>query len=172
MKQQHFSTSGIELVVVGPATLLDAQNRVTGCRACTTLATRSFESLLHMVSGTNGEKEYFLGFPTQCPKCSAPIFERTLVDFSGDQPDDDWAYFDIYDEDQNVIFIDEATLLDAEGFVAACENCCERAEVPFDQLLDAITGCDPRITEYVICHPAKCGFCRQEIVEKTLIVPR
>lgn len=172
MKQQHFSTSRIELVVVGPATLLKAQNRVTGCQACTTLASRPFESLLHVVLGTDGEKEYFLGFPTQCPRCTAPIFEKTLVDFAGNQPDDDFTYFDISDEDQEVVFIDEPTLLDAESFVAACENCCEQAELPFDQLLDAITGCDPRTTEYVICHAAKCAACRHEIVEKTLIVPR
>ena len=43
-------------------------------------------------------------------------------------------------------------------------------EMPFDQLLDAMTGCNPSTTEYVICHAAKCGGCRHDVMEKTLIV--
>jgi hypothetical protein len=74
-------------------------------------------------------------------------------------------------EDTDVVFIDEATLNEAQAFVSGCENCRgEEAEMSFDQILDAITGCDPTVTEYVICHAAHCPQCRHEIMEKTLIL--
>jgi hypothetical protein len=116
--------------------------------------------------------EYFLCGPTTCPKCEAPIFETTLVDFDGkaEAALDEVKYFDMRDEDQNVVFIDEPTLQEAESFITACEHCSERAEIPFDQLLDAVTGCDPTVTEYVICHAAKCATCRHDVMEKTLIL--
>ena len=109
----------------------------------------------------------------QCPRCDSPIVERTLVDFAGKARAalDEVQYYDSRDEDQDVIFIDESTLVDAESFICACEHCSDRAEIPFDQVLDAITGCDPRTTEYVICHAAKCGKCHSEVMEKTLVLP-
>jgi hypothetical protein len=57
--------------------------------------------------------------------------------------------------DRDVVFVDEATLLEAQ-LMSGCERCSPDAENRFDQVLDAITGCDPAITEYVICHAAKC----------------
>ena len=172
MKQEHFLTHGIELVAVGEATLLKAQKRITGCAACSSSATRSFESLLSHLLGDNRTTEYFLGFPTQCPKCAAPIFERTVIDFDGKAKAalDDFKYYDVRDEEQDVVFIDEPTLMEAQSLITGCEDCSERAEIPLDQLLDAITGCDPTITEYVICHAAKCGSCHHDVMEKTLIL--
>jgi hypothetical protein len=172
MKQQYLLMHGIELVAVGEATLLKAQQRITGCAACSASASHSLDWLLHQVLENNGMTEYFLGSPTECPKCGAEIFEKTLVDFDGKAIAalDEYKYFDMRDEEQEVVFIDEPTLLDAQSFIAACEHCSGRAEVPFDQLLDAMTGCNPSTTEYVICHAAKCGGCRHDVMEKTLIV--
>ena len=171
MKQQHFLMQGVELVVLGQSTIVSALKRVTGCAACTTSASRSFESLLNWLLGANGMTEYLLSATVECPRCTAPIFERTLIDFDGKAKAalDEYAYFDVPDEDQDVIFIDESTLLDAESFISACEYCSDAAEIPFDQLLDSMTGCDPSTTEYVICHAAKCGACRHDVMEKTLI---
>ncbi len=175
--KQHFLMQGVELVAIGESTAMQAQKRVTGCAKCSPLASAPFESLLHTVLGNNGMTEFFLCCPARCPKCGAAVFEKTLVDFDGAEPradvvDIEFRYFDARDENQDVVFIDEPLLLDAESFIGACEDCCEQAEVPFDQLLDSLTGCDPTTTEYVICHAAKCATCHHDVTEKTLIVPR
>ena len=52
-------------------------------------------------------------------------------------------------EDLDIVLIDETVLLEALEWVSGCENCAEDAFTTFDCLLDAITGCDPTITEYV-----------------------
>jgi hypothetical protein len=46
------------------------------------------------------------------------------------------------------------------------------AEIPFDSILDRVTGSDPSVTDYILETPAKCPQCRREILEKTLIEPR
>jgi hypothetical protein len=43
------------------------------------------------------------------------------------------------------------------------------AEIPFDNLLDQVTGSDPSVTDYLLEEPAKCPRCRHDILEKTLI---
>lgn len=173
MKPQYFLMQGVELVAVGEATLSEAQKRVTGCAACSASASRSFEWLINHVLDGNGMTEYVLCSPAECPRCASPLFERTLVNFDGNAQDavDESEAFVVREEDQDVVFIDEPTLLDAQSFIVACEHCCDEAEMPFDQLLDAITGCDPTTTEYVICHTAKCSACLHDVMEKTLIVP-
>ena len=173
MRQNHL-LEGIDVLIVGEESLEKVLDRITGCAACCKTASTSFESLLHHTLGTSGLTEYFLCAPMQCPRCDTPIFERTLVDFTGKAKAalEAIQYYDCRDEEQDVIFIDESTLLDAQSFIAACEHCSERAEIPFDQVLDAITGCDPRTTEYVICHAAKCGKCNSDVMEKTLVLPQ
>jgi hypothetical protein len=47
----------------------------------------------------------------------------------------------------------------------------EVAEIPFDNILDRVTGSDPSVTDYVLESPAKCPNCRREILEKTLVEP-
>jgi len=46
------------------------------------------------------------------------------------------------------------------------------AEIPFDSILDRVTGSDPCVTDYVLEAPTKCPNCLREILEKTLIEPR
>lgn len=177
MKRRNFLTQGIELLAVGEPTLRMAQDRVIACAMCSPSASHAFESLLHDVLGDAGLTEYFLCAPAECPRCGSPLVEETLVCFEGDSDETQegpptYSYFDVRDEDQDVVFIDESTLMDAQSFIAACEHCSDVAELPFDQVLDALTGCDPLVTEYVICRPARCGSCQHDIMEKTLIVPR
>ena len=53
--------------------------------------------------------------------------------------------------------------------IASCEACSEDAELPFDYILDRLTGSDPTVTDYVLKVPARCLQCGAEIREKTLV---
>ena len=58
------------------------------------------------------------------------------------------------------VLIHSPTARDAERQVASCEACTpDLAEVPFDHLLDSMTGCDPESTDYVLEEPAQCPAC-------------
>jgi hypothetical protein len=78
-------------------------------------------------------------------------------------------FFDPTPEEQNVVLIDSATLQKAQRMVAGCEACSEDAEIPFDNILDRLTGSDPSVTDYVLEVPARCLRCGAEITEKTLV---
>jgi hypothetical protein len=81
-------------------------------------------------------------------------------------------FFDPTPEQQIVVLIDAVTLRKAEQLIESCE-CCNRegAEIPFDNILDRVTGSDPSVTDYILEMPAKCPNCRREVLEKTLIEP-
>ena len=67
---------------------------------------------------------------------------------------------------------EESNLREAERLIESCEHCNpESAEIPFDNILDRVTGSDPSVTDYVLEAPAKCPNCKREILEKTLIEP-
>ena len=54
----------------------------------------------------------------------------------------------------------------------SCEHCHpDDADIPFDWILDGVTGSDPGVTDYILEEPAKCPNCRREILEKTLVEP-
>src|SRR5262249_43808047 len=56
--------------------------------------------------------------------------------------------------------------------IQSCEHCnAHGAEIPFDNILDRVTGSDPSVTDYILVVPAKCPNCRREILEKTLVEP-
>ena len=56
--------------------------------------------------------------------------------------------------------VDVRTLRLAEQHVESCEACTPNsAEIPFDFVLDQITGCDPEVTDYVLPEPAYCPRC-------------
>src|SRR5262245_10610466 len=59
------------------------------------------------------------------------------------------GFFDPTPEQQNVILIDGPTLRKAERLIEVCEGCDSDAEIPFDNILDRVTGCDPIVTEYI-----------------------
>ena len=72
-------------------------------------------------------------------------------------------------EEINIVLIGESTVADAEEFLTGCENCSDNVPIALDYLLDALTGCDPQVTEYVMCRPVCCPFCLNEVREKTLV---
>src|SRR6516165_4325450 len=58
------------------------------------------------------------------------------------------------------VLVNAQTARDAERQIASCEACTpDEAEVPFDYLLDSLTGCDPESTDYVLAEPAQCPAC-------------
>jgi hypothetical protein len=66
-------------------------------------------------------------------------------------------FFDPTPEQQNVVLIDAATLHKAERLIESCEGRNpDGAEIPFDVILDQITGSDPSVTDYILEAPAKC----------------
>jgi hypothetical protein len=81
-------------------------------------------------------------------------------------------FFDPTPEQQKVILIDATGLRKAEGLIESCKQCNpEGAQIPFDNVLDRVTGSDPSVTDYILESRAKCPNCRREILEKTLIEP-
>src|SRR5262245_55053295 len=70
---------------------------------------------------------------------------------------------------KNVVLINTTTLHEAESQIESCEHCNpDGAEIPFDNILDRVTGSDPSVTDYILEAPAKCPNCCREILEKTL----
>ena len=64
------------------------------------------------------------------------------------------------------------TLRQAERLIESCEHCNEEGgQIPFDNILDRLTGSDPSVTDYILEEAAKCPNCRRDIFEKTLIEP-
>jgi hypothetical protein len=50
-------------------------------------------------------------------------------------------FFDPTPEQQNVVLVNAATLREAEQLIESCEHCNEEgAEIPFDNILDRVTG--------------------------------
>jgi hypothetical protein len=81
-------------------------------------------------------------------------------------------FFDPLPEQQNVVLIDASNLRKAEKLIESCEHCnAKGAEIPFDNILDRVTGHNPAVTDYVMAEPAKCPNCRRAVFEKTLIQP-
>jgi hypothetical protein len=75
-------------------------------------------------------------------------------------------------EQRGVVLVNTTTLRQAEKLIESCEHCnAEGAEIPFNVILDRITGSDPSVTDYILESPAKCPNCKREILEKTLIDP-
>jgi hypothetical protein len=73
-------------------------------------------------------------------------------------------------EGHNIVLVGSRVLRQAETFIAGCQACRHAdAQIPFDSVLDAVTGNDPVNTDYILSEPAKCPRCRQPIMENTLV---
>ena len=79
-------------------------------------------------------------------------------------------FFDPIPEEQVIVLVATPTLRKAEKLIESCEHCNpEGAEIPFDNVLDRVTGSDPSVTDYILAAPAKCPNCKRGIREETLI---
>jgi uncharacterized protein with PIN domain len=82
-------------------------------------------------------------------------------------------FFDFFDptpEEQNIVLVDTTTLREAEKLIESCEHCNPSvAEIPFDNILDRVTGSDPSVTDYVLESPTRCLNCKRDIFGKTLV---
>jgi hypothetical protein len=68
--------------------------------------------------------------------------------------------------------VDADVIRRAEKLIDGCEHCHEEdADVPFDWILDKITGRSGAATDYILTEPALCRTCKHEITEKTLVEP-
>ena len=165
----------VELVAIGEETVRGLQRQLVSCEQCDPLAAIPFEQALHGMAGRDRlVTECVLCEPAQCPNCNGTVIESTLVRFDNET---EAAVirgiaggYDASPDQTDVVLVDAVTLLDAESRIVQCENCCENAEISFDYILDAITGSDPTVTEYIACRPAKCPNCLGEVSEKTLVV--
>jgi len=81
-------------------------------------------------------------------------------------------FFDPTPEEQNIVLVEASVLRQAERLIESCEHCNpEGAEIPFDNILDRVTGSDPSVTDYVLESPARCHHCLGEVFKKTLVQP-
>ena len=59
-------------------------------------------------------------------------------------------FFDPTREQQVVVLVESGTLRQAERLIESCEHCNEEdAQIPFDNILDRVTGSDPSVTDYI-----------------------
>jgi hypothetical protein len=73
-------------------------------------------------------------------------------------------------EGPNVVLVDKETLRHARKLVFGCQVCSPYAEIPFDSILDRVTGRDPAVTQYVFGEGAvRCPRCMRPISDSTLV---
>lgn len=68
-----------------------------------------------------------------------------------------------------IIALSSATIRRAQDAIASCEACNSEAELPFDWILDEVTGRSGSVTDYFMPEPARCPRCGSAIIEKTLV---
>jgi hypothetical protein len=69
----------------------------------------------------------------------------------------------------HILAIGTSTIRRAQESISSCESCNKDAELPFDWILDEVTGCDGTTTDYFLTEPARCPRCGCTIIEKTLV---
>ncbi len=69
----------------------------------------------------------------------------------------------------HLLALSSATIRKAQEAITSCEACDGEAELPFDWVLDEVTGHDGSSTDYFLTEPARCPRCGSTITEKTLV---
>ena len=77
--------------------------------------------------------------------------------------------FDPTLEETTILNVSAATTRKALMLILSCEACSEDAEIPFDYVLEWVTGLDPVVTGYVLGEPAKCPRCRGDVTGQSLV---
>jgi hypothetical protein len=68
-----------------------------------------------------------------------------------------------------ILAIGELTIRRAQEAISSCEGCNHDAELPFDWILDEITGRDGSTTDYFLTEEVRCPRCGCGVSEKTLV---
>ena len=161
---------------MGTKNTLKAQDRLISCEKCDCLAVTPFKKLLDESAPEAGSKETVYPEPVKCPSCFNIVEEDTLVAFRSDMDslgDPGGAdYFDPPLEEMTVHLVGENLRAAAQSMISGCDQCCDCPEITFDCILDELTGCDPKSTEYILCRPARCPRCRRDVTERTIVLPR
>lgn len=64
-------------------------------------------------------------------------------------------FFDPTLEETTILNVSAATKRKAAKLILSCEACSNDAEIPFDHVLDWVTGLDPAVTDYVLSEVPK-----------------
>ena len=80
---EDFNDPDLRFVSITEGQLARAQAQIDSCEACDPDAEIPFDWLLKDVATEHGYVDYILPEPARCPRCRAPIHEKTLVDPSG-----------------------------------------------------------------------------------------
>ena len=71
--------------------------------------------------------------------------------------------------DIHILALGASTIRRAQEAIASCEACNQDAELPFDWILDEVTGRNGSTTDYFLTEPARCPRCSGAVIEKTLV---
>jgi hypothetical protein len=72
--------------------------------------------------------------------------------------------------DLNIVLVDSESLRQARKLIFGCQFCSPYAEIPFDSILDRVTGHDPAVTQYILAEGSmNCPRCRRQVSESTLV---
>jgi hypothetical protein len=96
-----------------------------------------------------------------------------------DKQADGWTILSGFDVDElmsrpgiELVPVDADVIRRAEKLIDGCEHCHkDDADIPFDWILDKVTGRSGATTDYILTEPARCPTCKHEITEKTLVEP-
>src|SRR6266516_4063002 len=70
---------GIELITIGPATTLKAEQQIESCEHChPDDAEIPFDWILAEITGKHGRYDFVLSELARCPNCKQPVTEKTL----------------------------------------------------------------------------------------------
>jgi hypothetical protein len=69
----------------------------------------------------------------------------------------------------HILALGGSTIRRAQDSISSCEGCNKDAELPFDWILDQVTGHDGSMTDYFLTEPARCPRCGSTVIEKTLV---
>jgi hypothetical protein len=97
-----------------------------------------------------------------------------------DQEVDEWTLQSRFDGDElmsrpgiELVPVDVNVIRQAEKLIDGCEHCHgDDADIPFDWILDKVTGRSGATTDYILTEPARCPTCKHAIRDKTLIEPK
>jgi hypothetical protein len=81
-------------------------------------------------------------------------------------------FFDLPIDEAEFVLVDRSTDEKAPRQVAGGEVCRgDEADIPFDWILDRVTGREPAVTDYVLECLLRCRYCGGDIAGKMLVEP-